>query len=211
MSRTHTIQHYSECIKNVKKWAKEKGVNLEAYDFNFFEDGFNCELSWNPKTHKMPYSELVKDSWNGGEMVERYATYIQLSGNCSSTCMVRSTNKEDVLQRMGKTRCEERLKLIEEMKSDARKEGLKLFALADDCDNYALVKARDIQFITDDVYGFEIMIYGGEYDGYKVHCKGVINLVVIYSDLMKRIAEKPLRSLGRWGGKKDKRLGIKLQ
>ena len=94
------IKDYKEAIKNVEKFAKEKGIKLDAYDFEFLCDGYNCQLTWNPASHIMPYSETGKDFY--GKEITTYYTYFQLSQKCSSICSSTGVyNKELILEPEG--------------------------------------------------------------------------------------------------------------
>lgn len=185
------IKDYKEAIKNVEKFAKEKGIKLDAYDFEFLCDGYNCQLTWNPASHIMPYSETSKDFY--GKEVTTYYTYFQLSQKCSFVCSMQGCyDKELILKRLRDTRSNEQLDKLEKLKYETERAGLKLFAITFYGDKFGLIKAKDIQMNNDQHIG---LIAGGEYDGYSISIQGFFQIIGIRSDMTKYIASKRLVGL----------------
>ena len=186
------IKDYKEAIKNVEKFAKEKGIKLDAYDFEFLCDGYNCQLTWNPAYHKMPYQEETTDIWSD-KKITVYYTYFQLSQKCSSICSSTGVyNKELILERLRNTRKDEKIDKLEKLKHETERAGLKLFAITFYGDKFGLVKAKDIQMNNDQHIG---LITGGEYDGYSISIQGFFQIIGIRSDMTKYIASKRLVGL----------------
>lgn len=192
----NSIKEYELALKNVKKFAKEKGLELSAYDFNFLSDSYNCELTWNPAYHKMPYSE--ESVGFGGERKTVYYTYLQFSQRCSSICCSSGDfDKDRILARLRKVRNNEKLDLFENLKHQAQKEGMKLFAITFYGDRFGLIKASDLIM---DNNNHKATVIGGEYDGYQISTQGFFQLIGINSEMTKFIASKRLVKLEKLKG-----------
>lgn len=181
------IKDYKEALKNVEKWAKEQGINLEAYDFEFLSDGYNCQLTWNPTYHKMPHSEIVRDLFTGKEKTIYY-TYFQLSQKCSSICSSSGDfDKTRILARLRDTRRNERIDKLEKIKSETARKGLKLFAITSSGDKFALLQAQDLKM---DSSNHNALIIGGEFDGCTVFTEWYGQIIGFRSEMIKFIASK---------------------
>lgn len=199
--------NYSEVkklFKNFENYVKEAKIDLGAYDFKFIGDGFNCELTWNPKYHKMPLEEKSIDHFTGKEKTV-YITYIQLSSKCSSMCHSSGTiSKELVLERLKNTRRNEMLEMLNDESWSAEKEGLHLFAISYFGETFGFLKAKELKM---DFDKSQALIVGGKWDGYTIMTQGFYTLKGQSSEFKKYLATK------RWAhievvSKKDKLLSV---
>ena len=192
-------KNYKKAFSNIEKFAKDRGINLEAYDLEFLCGGYNCSLTWNPAYHIMPHSEPYKTFLNE-EARTLYYTYFQLSKNCSSICSSSGDfDKTRILQRLQETRKNEKLNKLENLKWETDRQGLKLFAITFYGDKFGLIKANDIKMDNDK---HEALIVGGEYNGYTISIQGYFQIIGIHSDMTKYIAQKRWVDLKKEKGKK---------